>query len=126
MGPDAYVGDVPDPERFKDSVYCDALYSRDFAVISQIFFLSNQFAHPHITVIRFEYFEHEPKHTEEGEQKDREWVSKKTVQSYLIPGASLFIQLIGISADGRKVLCTDMTQKRFWISLADGKNLGYH
>lgn len=124
LGPEAYVGDVPNPERFKDSIYCNALYTRDFAVISQIFFINNQFANPHITVIRFEYKDTNNQAAEDGE--GAEWVTKKSVHSYLIPGASLFIQLIGVSDDGSRVLCTDMTNKRFWISVADGKNHGYH
>lgn len=125
LGPEAYVGDVPSPERFKDSVYCDALYTRDFVVISQIFFINNQFAHPHITVIRFEYNDAN-KQAASGDEVGAEWVTKKSIHSYLIPNASLFVQLIGISDDQSRVLCTDMTNKRFWISVADGKNHGYH
>lgn len=118
LGPGVFVGDVPEPEKFKESIYSDALYCNDLVIFSQTLFVANQFAYPHITIIKLEY--------QKGLDEGGKWVKKTSVNSYLLPEACLYVQFLGFSEDSSRALCTDMSQKRFWISIADGKSHGYH
>lgn len=129
LGPDSFTGNVAGHEAFSEVIFQDALFNGDTVVISQTFFTSRRFAHPHITVIKLDFSgvpHSESLATEGGAPSDMSQPGMRVVsiRSYLVAAASLYVELLGFSDDGARIMCTDMSRKYFSLGMDNGEHLG--